>query len=29
VVRNDGDPASLRAQVRAVLDEVCPPGSPA
>lgn len=29
VIRNDGDPASLRAQVRAVLDEVCPPGSPA
>ena len=30
VVRNDGDPASLRAQVRAVLDEACPrPGSPA
>ena len=32
VVRNDGDPASLRAQVRAVLDEVSPvrgdPGSP-
>ncbi|MFM8873373.1 MAG: dephospho-CoA kinase, partial [Phycisphaerales bacterium] len=23
VVRNDGDPASLRAQVRAVLDEAC------
>jgi dephospho-CoA kinase len=22
VIRNDGDPASLRAQVRAVLDEV-------
>lgn len=29
VIRNDGDPASLRAQVRAVLDEACPPGSPA
>ena len=32
VIRNDGDPASLRAQVRAVLDEVSPvrgdPGSP-
>lgn len=29
VIRNEGDPAALRAQVRAVLDEVCPPGSPA
>ena len=30
VVSNEGDPASLRAQVRAVLDEACPrPGSPA
>ena len=30
VLRNDGDPASLRAQVRAVLDEACRgPGSPA
>jgi len=25
VIHNDGDPASLRAQVCAVLDEVCPP----
>jgi dephospho-CoA kinase len=30
VIHNDGDPASLRAQVCAVLDEVCPPArSPA
>ena len=32
VIRNDGDPASLRAQVRAVLDEACKApttGSPA